>query len=50
MYVANSEPIPQGGTGRRWSRRERARPDIRRTEVKLDGIWGGGATYPGKPS
>ena len=23
---------------------------MNRTEVKLDGIWGGGASYPGKPS
>jgi hypothetical protein len=23
---------------------------VNRTEVKLDGIWGGGASYPGKPS
>jgi hypothetical protein len=38
--------------GRRSSRRERARPDIRknRTDVKLDGVWGGSASYPGKPS
>ena len=38
--------------GRRSSRRGRARPDIRknRTDVKLDGIWGGDASYPGKPS
>lgn len=23
---------------------------VNRTEVKLDGIWGGGTSYPGKPS
>ena len=23
---------------------------MNRTEVKLDGIWGGGVSYPGKPS
>jgi hypothetical protein len=23
---------------------------VNRTEVKLDGIWGGSASYPGKPS
>ncbi len=50
MYVANSEPtIWQRGVGRAGVG-ERGLISGNRTEVKLDGIWGGGASYPGKPS
>ena len=51
-HVRSEQQTGYMALGRRTSRRERASPDIRkdRTDVKPDGIWRGGASYPGKPS
>jgi len=50
MYVVNSEPA-----GWCWGEVEQARESKtgypeNRPDMKPDGMWGGGASYPGKPS
>jgi hypothetical protein len=48
-YVANSEPaIWQRGEVEQACKSKATYPE-NRTEVKLDGIWGGDTSYPGKP-
>jgi hypothetical protein len=49
-YVRSKQRTNCMAAGRRPSRRGWARPNILWTEPKLDGIWGGSTSYPGKPS